>query len=803
MRKLLLLFFVFSASLITRAQVNDYYAWGNIFDDLEVGYQFDVVTSDGNKVEGAQAVVVVDADNPENKVLHVTTGDTPGYVFMDTPGKVSSAKMKKYTILNVAIKSNVAYSKSDNCHFEMMWGNSFSYKDKDSNPSVFEAGVWKDCSYTPLSLERNNLKTDMKLGLYVANADYYIDDICFLATADAFERERIDREKARKDSILKADLAIRDSVIEVQEAAYAEMAPEIEKGIDQLIAYDFESFEEGTEFPVYTLSGKSPILGAKAVIVKVKNNKVLHITTTDTVGYVELDNPAKSGSTSILSAASLIKTAPDVSIKIQMRDNVSAGQPFDISWGGYYAHKKAPSNKLVNSKWIDNTFHLELEKNSLSKKMRIGIRSENADYYIDDIVFLMTSYDMSKSETTVRYWADKMGRRFGTCVNPGISTGDGFGKTVANNFNTVVLENAMKFDATEPNRNGFNWQADGVVSFAEQNNMKVRGHTLTWHGQNPSWVSNAINAKSGTARREEAINILKNHIFNVVGHWKGRIAEWDVVNECLNDGQSPSVGGGYSTRTGSIWYVGFGAEDYLDSAFVWAHQADPDAKLYLNDYSVGMWNKEGKTRAMYNLAKRLKDAGIPIDGVGFQTHTSVGYFDPSEVEISIQKFREIGLNVIITEMDMEGGQRNGDQLIRAISNEELATQAEKYARIAEIMLKYDNTPTFMVWGVRDNQSWLDCSESTKPLLFFADLSPHQAYIDIRKKYQIRASVLSGVESVFAQEEDDDPVWFRPEPKTVDVYDILGRKVAQGITMDNVNELPEGLYIIGGKKILIK
>lgn len=810
MRKLLLLLSISSLAVLAFAQ-NEFFAYGPNFDELETGYAFDVVTSAGKVITSAKAVVEIDPDNPANKVLHVTTADSAGYVNMATPGNMSAVTMNnRYSLLKISIRSAVAYAKEDVCLFGLYYGNKRAYVDSKSKPSVFNANEWTDCSYSPLDLERSSIRKEMQLGLAMQNADYYIDDICFMAGEDAFAKWELHKQKVERDSILQADLKRRDSIAKALEMAYSKMSPEIDKNMDRILMSDFESFEVGTEFPLYPKKGDTPIEGGKAVVEVDPNdatNKILHITTQGTSGYMEIENPCLNGASTPARAVALLSAANELNVSILLNDDVSASMPLDVIWGGYYAHKEASNTALSSSRWTNGTYNLELERSTISTKMRIGLRSENADYYLDNIAFNLTEYSLDRKESTVRYWADMMGKYFGTCVNPGISTGDTFGKTVAKNFNAVVLENAMKFDATEPGRNSFNWNADGVVNFAIQNNMMVRGHTLTWHGQNPDWVAEAINAKSGKARREEAIKILKNHIYTVVGHWKGKVAEWDVVNECLEENQGRAVGAGYDTRTWSVWYTGFGGEDYIDSAFVWAHQADPNAKLYINDYNIGHWGgghyENGKTHAMYNLAKRLKDAGIPIDGVGMQMHTSVSGLQPAQIEETVKQFRAIGLNCIITEMDMPGGQVQDKTVIRPISKEELATQAVKYAQIADIMAKYDNAPTFMVWGVVDNRSWLDGSEGTKPLLFFEDYSPHPAYIDVRKAYQKRATVMTDVPSVPMNEEE--MIWYNPEPQSMDmvVYDIVGRKVKTIQSMDELSELPDGLYIIGGKKYMVR
>ena len=796
MRKILLLScLVFGG--VSVAVANDYYTWAAQFDNLEVGYEFPVLAQSGDTLTDAKAVVETDKTNPDNKVLHVTIGTTPGLVIMSTPNNLLPTSIVDNTpVLYTKVLLNSNDLTSASAEFGLYLGKYSAYK--NTALTEFSAQEWKEHYFNPLKLEKKSLVKQMRFGIDAAGVDYYIDDVCFLKTVDAFERERAVIEAARRDSLLK----VFDNIATSR--------------IDRLIAYDFEKYELGTEFVVYEIKGANVISGAKAVVETDpldSSNKVLHVTTPTGGGYVELDNPGNEGSSNPMLVTSLLDKYPEVNIKLlrSQSDNATVNSNFEITWGGVYAYNDVPQVTVNSNRWVDNNFVLSLKKKTLSKKMRIGFVAQGADYYIDDIAFVdKVPYSLDDPRKSIRHWADKLGKNIGTCVNPGISTGDTFGKTVVNNFNMLVLENSMKFDATEPNRNRFSYSGgDGVVSFAEQNGMKVRGHTLTWHGQNPDWVSNAFNAKQGAARRQEAINILKNHIYNVVGHWKGRIAEWDVVNECLEENVGRAVGAGYTTRSWSVWYTGFGGDDYIDSAFVWAHQADPDAKLYINDYNIGHWGnghyENGKTHAMYNLAKRLKDAGIPIDGVGMQTHTSVTGLQPDQIEETIKQFQAIGLNCIITEMDMPGGEVQDKKCVREISAEELRIQAQKYAQIADIMLRYDNAPTLLVWGVVDNRSWLDGSEGTKPLLFFADYSPHQAYVEMRKTYQKHYYINDMILGVDLVLEDDNPLesdLFELESKTYDVHDITGKKIASGVTVDYLYELPEGLYFVNGKKFLV-
>ena len=784
MRKKLLLFFL-SVSSLSVSVASDYLSWAARFDDCEVGYEFAVLSPSGDTIRDAKAVVEIDKTNSSNKVLHVTTGSQPGYVAMPTPGNMlPEPLLSSYPYLSVNIMRDADDTAAASAEFGLYFGKVSAYK--NSGTTDFSAQGWNTYQFSPLKLEKKSLTKSIRLGISAAGANYYIDDICFLSTPDAFEQAR--------------------------RASY--MA-EVEKMIDKKVAYDFDDYEVGTEFTVFPLTGKTAIEGAKAVVEldpMDPTNKVLHITTPDTGGYVELDNPSINGSGSPALVKTLLKTYDIFGAKVLLSasDKVTANAKFEITWSGGYAFNGNPSVAVSSKKWVENTFQLNYTKQSLAKQMRIGFVAAGADYYIDDICFIESNgYSTSDQTKTARYWADKLGKNIGTCLNNWTSSS--LGSLAGNNFNMVVCENEMKFDATEPRRNQFSYNGgQTIVNTANSYGMKVRGHTLAWHGQNPSWVSEAINAKQGAERRQEAINILKNHIYNVVGHWKGQIAEWDVVNECLEENNGRAVGAGYSTRSWSIWYTGFGGEDYIDSAFVWAHQADPDAKLYINDYNIGHWGgghyENGKTHAMYNLAKRLKDAGIPIDGVGMQTHTSVNGLQPEQIEETVKQFAAIGLNCIFTETDMPGGEVSGSgdnaKLVREISDAELVTQAEKYAKLVDISLRYDNCPTLVVWGVVDSNSWLDCSEGTKPLLFFADRTPHQAYIDVRKTYQKYAMVNEMLDVELISEDESDSDWFELE-KTVDVYDITGRKIAEGVTMDYIYELPEGLYFVDGKKILVR
>ena len=275
--------------------------------------------------------------------------------------------------------------------------------------------------------------------------------------------------------------------------------------------------------------------------------------------------------------------------------------------------------------------------------------------------------------------------------------------------------------------------------------------------------------------RAEALDILKNHITKVVKHFKGKVMEWDVVNECLDDDQTSirSNPDGYDLRT-TVWTRAIG-EDFIDSAFVYAHEADPDALLYLNDYGVELQGK-AKSSAFYNLAIRLKNSGIPIHGVGLQCHFSVGDVDSVKLENTIRRFAEVGLNCIITELDMG---------ISSTSADNLEEQARNYRVITDIVINNDNCPHLVIWGLKDNDSW---RSSSSPLLYTSGLSKKPAFYAVRSALRHR---------VLLNEKEDVGSVALPEPSSVSpFYDLFGRRVQGSPTVP-------GIYIQNGRKVVAK
>jgi endo-1,4-beta-xylanase len=277
-------------------------------------------------------------------------------------------------------------------------------------------------------------------------------------------------------------------------------------------------------------------------------------------------------------------------------------------------------------------------------------------------------------------------------------------------FNTITPENLMKPEYMQPTEGNFNYaNADTMVQFATENNLNLIGHTLAWHQQTGRWLGQNVS-------REVAIEQLKSHITNIVSHYKGQFYSFDVVNEAINDGVSlPEDGDWTKCLRQTQWLKSIGP-DYMAMAFTFAHEADPDLKLYYNDYSL---NNRSKADIVYAMVKDLKSQGIPIDGIGMQGHYGSDTA-PGSVEYSIKRFAELGVEVSITELDVAV---NGASPAGLTEEQEVA-QAITYAKLFQVFKKYSDTIARVTfWGTVDNKSW---KAQSFPCLFNADYTPKQA-----------------------------------------------------------------------------
>lgn len=262
-----------------------------------------------------------------------------------------------------------------------------------------------------------------------------------------------------------------------------------------------------------------------------------------------------------------------------------------------------------------------------------------------------------------------------------LETEPAYRAALVHNCSIITPENAMKFSIIHPHPHTYAFaQGDAIVAFAEKHGMRVRGHTLVWHNQLPAWVT------SQSRTRKQWIALLRDHITTVVSHYRGRIYAWDVVNEAMDDR-------GRLRRT--VWLKNIGP-DYIAMAFRWAHEADPNAKLFYNDYGE---RNERKQKAIYRLVRRLVRSGVPIQGVGLQMHMSLAHPPrPSDVARAITRMHRLGLETEVTEMDVA--------IRKPFTEQKLGRQAELYRRMMRTCLTTKGCDAFLTWGISDRHSWI-------------------------------------------------------------------------------------------------
>jgi endo-1,4-beta-xylanase len=336
---------------------------------------------------------------------------------------------------------------------------------------------------------------------------------------------------------------------------------------------------------------------------------------------------------------------------------------------------------------------------------------------------------MNQSSTAIKGLKDYYKDYFlmGAAVTPRSLHGED-SALIVNQFNSLTAENAMKMGPIHPKENEYYWKgADSIVAFAKKHRLKMRGHTLCWHTQVPNWIFKT--EQGDTVTKEVLLQRLKDHITTVVNRYKGNIYAWDVVNEVIDDNDSI-----FFRKT--AWYKITG-EDFIAKAFEYAHAADPKAILFYNDYNTENPKKRDK---IFQMVKKLKDAGVPIHGVGLQGHWSINNPTQQELEKSIQMFSSLGLQVQITELDVsvytgrQGGQMiQGQRDTSATFTPEMEQlQREKYKMAFEVFRKYrDKITGVTFWNVSDRYSWLDRrGRKNYPLLFDTNRQPKKAYWEV-------------------------------------------------------------------------
>ena len=324
--------------------------------------------------------------------------------------------------------------------------------------------------------------------------------------------------------------------------------------------------------------------------------------------------------------------------------------------------------------------------------------------------------------------------RIGVAVNPSqFEERDQRGDPIISaQFNSISPENVLKWEVVHPRADAYDFDpGDRYVAFGEKNKMFIIGHCLVWHSQVPRWVFQ--DEKGLPLTRDALLERMHDHIRRVVGRYKGRIGGWDVVNEALNEDGSLRK---------SPWYNIIG-EDYLVKAFQFAHEADPNAELYYNDYSL---ENEPKRKGALELIRKLKAAGIPVAAVGLQGHDTLDWPTAQQQSDTIEAFAALGIKVNITELDIDvlprtqagnsadvaavaaASGRGPNPYVHGLPDEVQQALAKKYAELFAVFVAHRASITRVTfWGVTDGDSWLNRGRANYPLLFDRQGKPKPAF----------------------------------------------------------------------------
>jgi endo-1,4-beta-xylanase len=296
------------------------------------------------------------------------------------------------------------------------------------------------------------------------------------------------------------------------------------------------------------------------------------------------------------------------------------------------------------------------------------------------------------------------------------------GELIEKHFNSLTAENVMKPGPIHPEENRYSWEsADRIVDFAQKNGMKMRGHTLCWHNQTGAWMFK--DSQGNQVVKEIALQRLKDHITQVVTRYKGKVYAWDVVNEAVVDDNDPA-----KVYRESPWYKICG-EEYIARAFKYAHEADPGAVLFYNDYNT---ENPVKREKIYNMVKKMIAEGVPVHGVGLQGHWNTNSPSEENIRKSIDQFSSLGIKVQITELDVTIYTSRTDTVGMGFTPEREKKQSDFYKMAFRVFREKKTAITGVTfWNISDAGSWLDRSnKKAYPLLFDVKLKPKKVYWEV-------------------------------------------------------------------------
>ncbi|MCQ2068883.1 MAG: endo-1,4-beta-xylanase [Bacteroidaceae bacterium] len=301
---------------------------------------------------------------------------------------------------------------------------------------------------------------------------------------------------------------------------------------------------------------------------------------------------------------------------------------------------------------------------------------------------------------------------------------------ILTNYNSITAENDFKPQSVQPQEDQWNFKnADAIADFCRANGIKLRGHCLVWHSQVGRWMFQDKDAdgKNVQASKEKLYERMKTHITTVMQRYSDIVYCWDVVNEAVTDDANAT-----DPLRPSQWKQIAGGDEFIRKAFEFAHEADPNALLFYNDYNAAVPAKRDK---IYNMVKEMKEAGVPIDGIGMQGHFSV--YEPSleDIEAAIEKYSEIVDHIQFTELDIRLNREMGGGLNMNRQGEELTPEKQqmfndRYTGFFDVLRRHaDVIDVVTFWNVSDRDSWV--GTSNYPLLFDKNSDPKETYYLVR------------------------------------------------------------------------
>ena len=370
----------------------------------------------------------------------------------------------------------------------------------------------------------------------------------------------------------------------------------------------------------------------------------------------------------------------------------------------------------------------------IRRLLAVGAAGAAAALGITTAASAVTGSGIAAAPDSLRALAAKTGLRIGTAVIPFDLDHPAYQAIAASQFSVVTPGNEMKWQVVEPTQGTFDWSgADRLVAFAEQHGQLVRGHTLLWHNQLPDWLTSGV--ANGTISNAQLKDLLHQHILTGVSRYKGRIWQWDVANEFFLDANPSGI------NPNDFWVANLGPGIIAD-AFRWAHQADPHALLFYNDYNIaGEDGTNAKSDAVFAWLKQMLAQGVPINGVGDQGHLDTQYgFSGTQMTQDLQRYASLGLKVAITEADVRTFVNNAtDQ----VPTDHLATfaQPDEFGQMLKACLAVRQCISFTVWGFGDADSWVPgfFTGEGYATIYDVNLNPKPAYTELQQDLRLAAS----------------------------------------------------------------